>query len=251
MAANKKTAQDLLIEQNKKQIEQETLDNEQIIITAQALSDMKVSIEEQEAQRILELKRKVRDQERAEDLKTVKDSLTNAQNLAGSLQSLSDLGFSIKQANLKKGTKEEEAAARQQFKINKALALTGAIMNGAQSILAITSVPDFTLGIATAIRIGAQVLTTASAVAKIASTQFTATGGGGSNLGGGAASVSGAGASLAPPQPQSLAFNNNTVGAVGGIGGNQANVQKVVLVSHDVTRAQKNDKIIEMQATFG
>lgn len=57
--------------------------------------------------------------------------------------------------------------------------------------------------------------------------------------------------STAPPTPSSLAFNNSTVNQVGGIGGNQAaQVNKVILVSHDVTKAQKDDATIKAQTTF-
>ena len=79
-------------------------------------------------------------------------------------------------SKLKKGSKEEEAYAKKQFQVNKALQLSTAVINGAQSILAITSVPDFTLGVATAVRIASQVAITAGTIAKIASTQFTSTG---------------------------------------------------------------------------
>ena len=99
------------------------------------------------------------------------------------------------------------------------------------------------------IQTGFGVATTAAATAKALGLLGGGGGGGSSATIGGGGSGAGGGATITPPQPQSLAFNQNTVNQVGGVGGNQA-PQKVVLVSHDVTRAQKNDKIIEMQATF-
>lgn len=98
------------------------------------------------------------------------------------------------------------------------------------------------------IQTGFGVATTAAATAKALGLLGGGGGGSSATIGGGG-SGAGGGATITPPQPQSLAFNQNTVNQVGNVGGNQA-PQKVVLVSHDVTRAQKNDKIIEMQATF-
>lgn len=69
----------------------------------------------------------------------------------------------------------ENEYAKKQFAINKALQISGAVMSGLQGILAITTVPDFTLGVQTALRIGAQVALSAATVAKIASTQFKGT----------------------------------------------------------------------------
>jgi hypothetical protein len=120
-----------------------------------------------------------KDLEAAQDRQRIQDTLAIAKNSNDALQGLSDLFFSIKMANTKKGSKEEEEAAKKQFKINKALQLSNALITGVSSILAITSVPDFTLGIATAVRIGAQVALNAASIAKIAAVQYNAGGGGG------------------------------------------------------------------------
>ena len=67
---------------------------------------------------------------------------------------------------------------RKQFNRNKAFNIANAIMNGAQAILAITTVPDFTLGIGTALRIAASAAVTALQVGTISQQQFKAARGG-------------------------------------------------------------------------
>lgn len=148
-------------------------------------------LEEQQAEEIKKIKDKYREAEikaekdkndkiRAQNFETAKKALDTAQASVDGIQALSDINFNAKMSKLKKGSKEEEKYAKKQFEINKALQLSTAIINGAQSILAITSVPDFTLGVASAIRIASQVAITAATVAKIASTQFNSTTAGGS-----------------------------------------------------------------------
>jgi hypothetical protein len=69
----------------------------------------------------------------------------------------------------------EKKIAEEQRKIRikeQAAAIAQAIINGALSITAITTVPDFTLGIASAIRIGLVAASTAAQVATIASQKF-------------------------------------------------------------------------------
>ena len=115
-----------------------------------------------------------------------------ANNSLSSIQSLSDTIFSIKQNNLKKGSEEELKSAKKQFEINKQMQIAQAIINGAQSVTAILSVPDFTMGVASAIRIASAGLATVATIAKISSTKFE----------------SNSPSSVAPPTPPST--NNNT-----------------------------------------
>ena len=112
---------------------------------------------------------------RAEQAQTAKDALDTAEQSIQGIQALADIGFNARMSKVKKGSKEEEALAKKQFQMNKALQLSTAVINGAQSILAITSVPDFTFGVQSAIRIGAQIALNAATIAKIASTQFSST----------------------------------------------------------------------------
>ena len=55
---------------------------------------------------------------------------------ADAVQQLGDLVFANKMSKLEKGSKEEEALARKQFKFNKALQLGGAIIDAGKAITA-------------------------------------------------------------------------------------------------------------------
>jgi len=180
---------------------------------------------------------------RAEEMKDIKDGLTNTAVGIQTISSLNDTLFSIKSANTKKGSKEDEEAARKHFQMNKALQLGTAVVNGAQSVLAITSVPDFTLGIASALRIAAQVALTAKVIATIASAKFQPSGGGGSVGGGGSI---GGGPIPSPqqqevPQPrqQSTEFDNE---------GNKKG-GAIVLVS-EINETQRSLARVKEQARF-
>jgi hypothetical protein len=147
--------------------------------------------------------------------------------------------------NLKKGSKEEEQAARKQFQINKALNLTQAVINGAQSILAITATAVDPTGITTALRIAAQVAITAGTIAKIASAKFEPSGGGGASGGSSAPSGVGGGGGATPN------FNvvgNSTANQLAQI--EQKPVQAYV-VSNEVTTQQALDRNRQVNATFG
>lgn len=176
-----------------------------------------------------------------------------AQKTNESLQGLADLYFSIKMANVKKGSAEEEKAARQQFKVNKGLALTGAILSTAmaaikslsQAPLAIGPVPS-PIGIAS---LAATILTGAASVAKIAATQYNSTSGGG---GGGGATASlgsaGGGVALAPPSSGSTSLNAD--GTIKAAMGNNQPVVKAVVVETDITTSQKRVNTIEERASL-
>lgn len=132
-----------------------------------------------------------------ENQKAIQDaSFEIANNSLSSIQSLSDTIFSIKQNNLRKGSEEELKSAKKQFEINKQMQIAQAIINGAQSVTAILSVPDFTMGVASAIRIASAGLATVATIAKISSTKFE----------------SNSPSSIAPPTPPSTMNNTNNGG---------------------------------------
>jgi len=115
---------------------------------------------------------------RAEQLQTANDALKIAEDSTKAIQAIGDIAFSAKMAKVKKGSKEEEELAKKQFKFNKALQLSGAIVDAGKAITAsLAAAPISTpIGIASLIATAA---TSAATIAKIASTQFTSTGGGG------------------------------------------------------------------------
>jgi hypothetical protein len=153
------------------------------------------------------------------------------------IQGLSDTIFESKLANAEKGSKEETRIQKKQFEVNKAMQLGTAVINGLQSILAITSVPDFTFGVQTALRIGAQVALNAATIAKIASAKF----------GGGA---------ITPPEPPPVPQvgapeipqtpNAQTTQTAGLVGGN-----KVVVVDSEIKAVMDNSQQIQVVSSFG
>ena len=185
--------------------------------------------------------KKIKQEEISKGLENVKNALQTGQNL-------SDLYFSIKSAKVKKGSKEEMDLAKQQFEMNKKFNLAMALINGVQSVLAITTVPDFTLGVASAIRIAASVTATAAGIAKIASSQFEGGGGGGSIPDTSASIASAPTTSQAPSiygpgQGQSTTFTGNQ-------NNNFAPVKAYVVETENRSTTNRVNKLVS-ESTYG
>lgn len=210
---------------------------------------------------------KQKDSMRARDL-AEEQAIQNAKfqiasNAITSIAGLSDIAFSIRQANTKKGSAEEEKSARKQFQVNKALQIASATISGAQGVLNAATQPsgvpipfDIPFRVAKAIAIGA---TTGATIAKISATQFQSAGGGSSgsaSIGGGASTPSpvGGGATVPLSNVRATNFKQDSVGQVGGPGGSNTpgnnNFTKVVLLEGDVTRVQNKVSLTESQAKF-
>ena len=151
--------------------------------------------------------------------------------------------FAIKAANTRKGSKEEEKAARLQFKINKGLSISSTTIKGAEAVVAALTTPG-PLGIAKAIAVG---ITTAASIAKIAATQFEGGGGGAAiDVGGGGAgggAIAGAGS-----QPNFQAPTFFGLGQVTGGGSNQRQAQQVFVTEGDISKVQKRVSVIESRS---
>ena len=138
--------------------------------------------------------------------------------------------------------------AKQQFEMNKKFNLAMALINGVQSVLAITTVPDFTLGVASAIRIAASVTATAAGIAKIATTQFEGGGGGGGSVPDTSASVASAPTAQAPAiygpgQGQSTTFSGNQ-------NNNFAPVKAYVVETENRSTTNRVNKLVS-ESTYG
>lgn len=156
------------------------------------------------------------------------------------LSTLSNIFFKNKSAKAKGNAKEEEEIARKQFKINKAFQIGQAVINGIQSVLAITSTAVDPTGISTLLRIGSQVALNAASIAQIAATKFE----------GGASATTptsptpslGASGSIAPTNFQPTAFGTSanqqqTFGGQGGNGG--GNVLRAYVSETDLTTTSR------------
>ena len=207
---------------------------------AQELIDIDKDAQEKKTAKLKEEKDKqdkIIEESRQKEIASIKNGLDTATAALNGINSLTSIGMEEKLKNVKKGSKEEEKILRQQFKQQKAMQLAMAVINGAQSILAITSVPDFTLGIASGIRIAASVAATAASIATISSTQF---GGGGSapnapDVGAGAATTA-----VAPASAPQL-FGQANTGSQVNAGGSTNNITVTAIVSEtEITSSQNH-----------
>lgn len=185
------------------------------------------------------------------NLQIANASLEIAQQSNDAMQGLADLYFSIKMANLEKGSAAELKAAKQQFKINKALAITTAIISTIQGVInaltAKSTIPEpygTILKVVSAVAVGAA---GAANVAKISATQFNASGGGG---GGSIASLGAAGGGVALEPPSSGSTQLNADGTVKPSGANAQPTIKAVVVETDITKSQKRVNTIEERASL-
>lgn len=179
-----------------------------------------------------------------------------AQGALNSLQSLSDAYFAVKSANTKKGSAEEEKAARKQFDINKGIAIASATISGIQGVVNALSaqsvIPEpygTILKVVTAVGIAAS---TVANISKISSTPFQ-TGGGGGGGGGAVTSVP----TPAPPTINTPSANTNqsTTFDQTGKNLNQPTTQPTINVKATVGVDEVSDKqnrvsALETQSTF-
>ena len=133
----------------------------------------KIVAAEATANKIAEIEAKAR----AKTFATIDKGVEDTKNGLNVIASLQQMNTDRKLKGIEKGSKEEEKILKQQFEQQKAMQLAMAAINGAQAILAILSVPDFTLGVSSGLRIAASVAATAASISAIASTTFS---GGGS-----------------------------------------------------------------------
>jgi hypothetical protein len=203
--------------------------------------------------------KKAEGEKQAEDeKKSREESFAKAQNAVANLQALSDAFFTFKRLTLKKGSAEELAAAKKQFNINKALAITTATIQGVQGVLAAFSsgaavpVVGAVLGPAYAVLAG---VVAAANIAKIASAKFDEGGGGG---GGGAVTSGGATPSVPIPSPPTLntpGANTNSGTTFDSTGKNTSATTPTINVNatigvDEINSKQNRVSVLEKQSTF-
>jgi hypothetical protein len=176
--------EDFELEQELK-LELAKLEMEQALQNTELTEGEKLKIKAEYSAKVDEINKASADKEKALQLATVQQGLEIAEKAQQSIQNLSDIVFTLKMSKLEKGSKEEEKYARKQFEINKALQISGAIIDGAKAVtaslasspVAIGPVPN-PVGIAS---LALAVTSSVASIAKIASTKFGGTGGGGIN----------------------------------------------------------------------
>jgi hypothetical protein len=187
------------------------------------------------------------------NLEIANASLDIAQQSNDAMQGLSDLFFSVKMANMEKGSAAELKAAKQQFKVNKALAITNGIISTIQGVInALTAQSSLPEPYATILKVVSAVSVAAAGaanVAKISAQQFnpgTTSGGGG----GATASLGSAGGGVALAPPSSGSTQLNADGTIKAAIGNNQPVVKAVVVETDITTSQKRVNTIEERASL-
>ena len=219
-------------------------DDELFLLYKKEFQDKVDAIDTASIEKIKAEKQKARDEENA----AIKAGLDTATDALNSINSLVSIGMEAKLKGVKKGSKEEEKILRAQFKQQKAMQLAMAAINGAQAILAILTVPDFTLGVASGIRIAAAAAATAASIATIAGTQF----------GGGASApatpdVGGAGTSttaVAPAAGPQL-FGQANTGSQVNAGGGTNNITVTAVVSEtEITSSQNHINNIQQNSVL-
>ena len=211
----------------------------------------KFKIKEEYNAKLMALEESSAERKKQIDKDAMETSVAIAEQGNNAIQSLSDLVFDLKGRNLEKGSAAEEKAAKKQFKVNKALQLSMAIVDGFKSIttslsqspLAIGPIPN-PAGIAS---LAFAAVTTGVNIAKIASSKFKGSGGGG----GGASAPSVRPPSI-PSQADISGGTENEGTLTGGLTDNNAPpANKVVLVDSDVKAGLANEAKVEMISTFG
>lgn len=201
---------------------------------------------------------------RAMRIADLKDGLEIAKNGTQAIAGLSDGLFAIKISNLEKGSKAEQKAMVNQFKVAKALNLSMATITGVQSVMAAFANgmknPVPLLGPATAgVYAGIAAAASLANIAKIAATKFD---------GGSSSSPSISAPSTA--SSDSLASSSNAIQAMEGpslnkIGRTGAEIQadasgtskrlsnqpiKAYVVSQEVTSSQNAEAVISRRSSF-
>lgn len=250
-AAKKKAADDKIIADKKAIDDKAIADNKQMLDTKHA---QQIAQDEKDGAEMV-----AKNQKRKDDEKAVNDSMVNV-TLQGlqAAQQLTDLFFAFKKRNMQKGSAEELAAAKKQFKINKALAIANATIQGVQSVLnafssgAAVPVVGAVMGPAYAVLAG---VVAAANIAKIASAKFDEGGGGG---GGGAVTSGGATPSVPIPSPPTLNTpnaNTNSGTTFDSTGKNTSATTPTINVNatigvDEINSKQNRVSVLEKQSTF-
>ena len=211
-----------------------------------------IQIAQFEADEITRINAEQKVKDRVERQTEASAKLAQAQEFVNKLQRISDMAFSVKFAYMKKGAKDEEAVLRAQFKINKALQLSTAIISAAQAQISILAqYPKFDGGFAMAAAMVGAAIMSAGTIAKIAATQFDTTsvsgGVGGGGGGGGGDLNTGAATATSNSQPSTLLNPDGTV--------NNQNTPtpapiQVYVVESDITSTQTQVAVVQNQMNF-
>ena len=231
-------------------------ENEELIkaLTTKFQNDLN-KIDQDAANVRVKIKEDEEKKKRQANLDTANAALKLAEDSTKAIQAVGDIAFGAKMAKVKKGSKEEEELAKKQFKFNKAMQLSGAIIDAGKAITAsLASSPLTILGVPSPGGIAALVATAATSaanIAKIASTQFTSTGGGGGNEAPTLPSASSSSTTGTATPSFNLFGAGNDMNNVGGPQSQQTEITVNAVVSEtELTKTQNKVAKINQNATL-
>jgi hypothetical protein len=135
-----------------------------------------VALQNELAAKILEIQTKSADDQQTTTLQRIDNAIKFAEQALSAFSALTDAVFANRANKVKKGSAEEEALAKKQFKINKTLQLAGATIDASKAITAsLASAPVAVLGVPNPAGIASLALAITqgvSQIAKIKSIQF-------------------------------------------------------------------------------
>ena len=223
------------------------IENDAIIASTDMLLEDKIIKLEENEKRQVEITKKA-------NLDKLNSGLDLAKQGLASIQAVTDVAFEAKLKNIKKGSKEEEKLMRQQFKLNKAMQLAGAIVDGTKAALTSLASAPVAIGVVpNPVGIAALAFTVATSlanIAKISATQFDTTSVGGGDttkpsLEGGNMDAINTSPNGIQPSTQ-LDENGNVIS-------NQNNNQQPIqayMVESQATSVHNNVAMIESSMTF-
>lgn len=227
--------EDFMLEQELK-AELALMERDQLLQNDQLTAGEREKIQAEYEAKIQALNTETAEHQKKLQQETIANQIAWAEKGAQALQSIGDAVFAIRLRNVEKGSKEEEKIAKKQFQFNKAMQLSGAIIDGAKAVtaslasapIAIGPLPN-PAGIAS---LAFAVTTSLANIAKIASTQFE--------------SKSAGGGAVAPPNipnPQTITTqqgNTFTDGTNTLTGGLNEQPTKVFVLDSEITAQQSN-----------
>lgn len=216
-----------------------TLTNQKTLLEAKMAQELD-NVNLTETQKEL-IKEQYRERERQLEYAAIQEKIGYAQMGNQSMIDLANIYFTFKAANLKKGSAEEVAAAKQQFNIKKTLGIVSAVISTAEAIAKANSL-GYPMAIPAMIAAG---ISGTAQIVSIASQQFN------SGASGTAAAVvpaatatttSGPNPTSAPTIPSFDMFNSTGEGKSNNVSNSDSNKQnitvKAVVIAQEVTDSQ-------------
>ena len=231
-------------------IQQAQQERDQALQDTELTENQKLLIQEQFADKVRAINQETADKEKQLRKDVEQAGIDIAAQGVEAIGALSDAVFAIKANNLKKGSAEEERAAKKQFEINKKVQIASAIISGINGVIntlsAVSVIPEPLGSIQKGITAAIIAASTVANIAKIKATTFQSSGGG-------------AGIGAPSLQPTVNADSIDVDGAIGEGGTTLTGTptttpppaQQVVIVDSEIKASQDRIADVEQTSTIG